>query len=161
MKTTSIYTLLLVAVFMVQSCEPLENVSDVPEIHFLSFSEPYYFESGGVPSYAADLSFSFIDGDSDIGVIRSSGTDTVNLVFIPFQKAGGLYDSVDAELYGQKFTIKNDERLDRDGRTVKGEITVQILYFLKPPFDTLRYDFYLLDRAGNKSNVETTSDIAF
>jgi hypothetical protein len=65
------------------------------------------------------------------------------------------------ETYGRKYTIKKDDMLDRNGQAVKGEISVEIQYILLPPFDTMKYEFYIMDRAGNKSNIESTSDIPF
>jgi hypothetical protein len=68
-----------------------------------------------------------------------------------------------AEIYGREYFISKHEQLNRVGqnKTVKGEIKVQIYYFLAPPYDTIRYDFYIVDRNGNKSNIESTTDIAF
>ena len=52
--------------------------------------------------------------------------------------------------------------LDREGqnKTLKGEISVDIEYFTID-YDTLRYSFYLMDRAFHRSNVDTTDEIIF
>ena len=52
--------------------------------------------------------------------------------------------------------------LDREGqnKTLQGEIMVDIQYLLIE-YDTLKYSFYILDRAFHHSNVDTTSEIIF
>ena len=40
-------------------------------------------------------------------------------------------------------------------KTVKGDINIEIDLTIQTP-DTLMYSFYLIDRAGHKSNTETT-----
>jgi hypothetical protein len=135
----------------------------VPEIGFKSFTLGET-DSLGFRIKTGELVFSFIDGNADFG-IRKTGLnqDTLNLFLIPFQKTGLEYDSLDVDVYGRSYAVMDDEKLIRVGqnKTIKGEIKVQIYYFITPPFDTLRYDFYITDRAGNKSNVESTSDIGF
>jgi hypothetical protein len=56
-----------------------------------------------------------------------------------------------------------DTPLDRVGqnKTVKGFIRIEMYFFVIPEYDTIRYDFYIVDRALNKSNIESTSDIGF
>lgn len=155
---------LIIPALIYTSCEPFEKVSDVPEIHFKSLSEMFRVDTGDIHVNAVDLTFSFIDGNADFGVDKSENpVDTLNFFMIPFQKTDGAYDSIDVDVYGRKYTISRNESLDRIGqnKTVKGDIKVQIQYFIDPPFDTIRYDFYIVDRAGNKSNVESTDDIGF
>jgi hypothetical protein len=154
---------LLFPVILLVSCEPFEKVSDVPEIHFKSYSR-YLVDTLDLTIESGELVFSFRDGDADFGVDTIEyPEDTINLYIIPFQKVDQTYDSIDMDIYGRKYAIYSNERLDRTGqnKTIQGEIKVRIYYFLIPPYDTIRYDFYIMDRAGNKSNVESTSDIGF
>ncbi|NTV84606.1 MAG: hypothetical protein HGA23_09955 [Bacteroidales bacterium] len=148
---------------VIVSCEAIEEVSDVPEIQFKSFILGE-IDSLGFNIKTGELVFSFIDGDADIGIPTSGrGEDTLNLFLLPFKKTDMVYDSLDMDIYGRQYAVLNDEKLIRIGqnKTIKGEIKVQIYYFIVPPFDTMRYDFYITDRAGHKSNVESTSDIGF
>lgn len=163
MKTIqALLSVMFIGFIAAASCEREEELSDIPEIHFKSLNGPYLEDIGGIVRYSADLTFTFADGDSDIGDFTSAGsTDTINLVLLPYQKIDGVYESVDSALYGHRFTVRHHKKLDRDGAAIKGEITVAFGYIIKPPFDTLRYEFYLYDRARHKSNVETTSDISF
>ncbi len=145
------------------SCERLEKVSDVPEIHYKSFSM-LEIDSLGFKIKTGELVFTFIDGDADFGVKTGIQTeDSLNLFLKPYKKTDMVYDSVDMDTYGRMYAVMDDEKLTRVGqnKTIKGEIKVQIYYFIDPPFDTMRYGFYITDRAGHKSNVETTEDIGF
>lgn len=153
----------LVLFLIMSACEPFEKVSDIPEIHFKSY-EPYQLDTIGIIIDAGKLVFTFQDGNADFGLDTViNPLDTINFFMVPFGKTDGIYDSIDANIYGRKYAIYRNDRLDRTGqnKTVRGEIELQIYYFIPPPFDTIRYDFYIVDRAGNQSNVESTSDIAF
>ena len=143
------------------SCESIEEGNDVPEIKFISF-ELYELDTLSSRIKAGELIFSFIDGKANFGVDEGTNTkDTLNFFLIPFQKlTDGTYERVEDTL---KYRIRNDEKLTRTGqnKTIKGEIKLQLFYFVTPPYDTLRYEFYIVDRAGNHSNTETTSNLGF
>lgn len=149
------------AALVLSACEPIERVSNVPEIEFKSFTL-YDRDTLGFQIKAGELIFSFIDGNADFGVLPNSN-DTLNLFLDPFHKVDMAYVPLNVDTFGRKYAVMNDEALVRIGqnKTVKGEIKLQVYYFGIPPFDTIKYDFYILDRAGHKSNVESTSDITF
>jgi hypothetical protein len=151
----------ILAALVLSTCEPIERVSDVPEIQFKSFAL-YDKDTLTFQIKVGEMVFSFIDGDADFGVIQNSN-DTLNLFLTPFKKVNMAYEPLNVDTFGRKYAVMNDEALVRIGqnKTVKGEIKLQIYYFVIPPFDTIRYDFYILDRAGHKSNVASTSDISF
>jgi len=151
----------LLAALVISACEQIEKVSDVPEIEFKSFAL-YDRDTIGFQIKVGEMIFSFIDGNADFGVLPNSN-DTLNLFLIPYQKVNRVYEPLDVDTFGRKYAVLNDEKLVRIGqnKTVKGEIKLQVYYFVIPPFDTMRYDFYIMDRAGHKSNVESTSDISF
>jgi hypothetical protein len=106
------------------------------------------------------MTFRFKDGDADIGVNGNNADSPNNLILVPFQKLNGVYDSIDPEKYQREYKIKRNELLNT-GKAVQGEITVSINYLLPLPFDTIRYNFYVIDEAGNQSNTDSTADIAF
>ena len=158
-----IIPVVIISALIYTSCEPFEKVSDVPEIRFKKYTS-FVIDTLDMIVPVGELVFSFVDGDADFGIdTRFQNADTVNLFLNAFQKVGGVYDSVNANTYGRKYGIFRDEHMDRTGgnTTIKGDIKLQIYYFLTPPFDTIRYEFYIVDRAGHKSNVESTTDIAF
>jgi hypothetical protein len=158
MKTERIFLATLVIITgILFACEPLEDVSDIPEIRFKKYTNTMVLDSLGNLLPGGSLEFTFQDGNSDFG---QKNTDS-NLILIPYQKINGVYDSVDYEAYGKAFIISYNDYLDRSGSTVKGEIKVDIVFYVTPPFDTIRYNFFIIDRSGHKSNVESTPDIAF
>jgi hypothetical protein len=152
----------IVLALLYTACEPLEKVGEVPEIRFKSYT-PVMVDTYGIQRPGAILAFTFEDGNADFGIDPTlEDPDTANLFLHPYQKLDGQYDSIDFHTYGRWYPILRDAKMDRTSgnTTVKGEIQLTIVYFLPPPFDTIRYDFYITDRAGNKSNVESTIDIA-
>jgi len=159
------YIKIIIPVFLsslfINSCESIEEGNDVPEIKFKSF-ELYELDTLSSRIKAGELIFSFIDGNANFGVDEeSTSKDTLNFFLIPFQKLiDGSYERVDDTL---KYRIRNDEKLTRTGqnKTIKGEIKLQLFYFVTPSYDTLQYEFYIVDRAGNHSNTEKTSNIGF
>lgn len=163
MKTIRVLLpVIFTGLFLGVACEPEEKISDIPEVNFKSLNGPFLVQQGDITLRGAELVFGFKDGNSDFGVdVTQSPPDTINLYLIPFEKVNGVYDSIDADLYGRKYTIRKDPKLERSDGAVKGEIKVLITYVLKPPFDTMRYEFYILDRAGNMSNIESTSDFSY
>ena len=56
------------------------------------------------------------------------------------------------------YRIPYMERLGQN-KILKGTIAVTFLYLFYSPGDTIRYDFYVQDRALNQSNVASTSEI--
>jgi hypothetical protein len=157
-------------VLMAYGCIKTEPVSPVPHITFKSFHLYQAVDSLQNLNLYGDLSFGFIDGDADIGMyyLQDSNTwneNNYNVYLKPFQKIDTSYyaipdDSTKPPLY---FIIAHDPKLDRveQNKTINGTITISIKYEIIPPYDTIRYNFYIRDRANNKSNVESTSDIGF
>jgi hypothetical protein len=160
---------LLMLGMLIAACEPPEKVSPIPEITFKSFTLEDYIDSLGNQGKLGTLKFDFIDGDADIGsfvadteTTEESLKNKYNIFLIPFEKMpDGYYDSVATDPL--KYIIRYNEKLNRVGqnKTIKGEIKINIQYFIIPAQDTLRYEFYILDRAGNRSNTAYTSDIGF
>lgn len=67
---------------------------------------------------------------------------------------------IDTLVFNQQ--LPYDEKMDREGqnKTIKGTIRVTLYFPLELPYDTMRLEFYIRDRALNKSNVEATNDFA-
>jgi len=161
--------LFLITATLILACEMPETVSPLPEITYKSFLLENYRDSLGNQGKLGTLKFDFIDGDADIGSIiydydttEESLEKKYNVFLIPFEKLpDGAYDSVETQPL--KYIIRYNDKLNRVGqnKTVKGEIEISIQYSIIPPQDTLRYEFYIVDRARHRSNMEFTSDIGF
>jgi len=155
----SITPIVIILALIFTSCEPFEKISEVPEIHFKEYKLYDGIDTLDNPIKIGELVFTFVDGDADIGV---NTKDEKNLFLLPYEKSDGVYDSIDAITYGREYSILYNEKLTRTGqnKTIKGEIKAVITYFFDQPFDTIKYDFYILDQSGHKSNIESTRDIA-
>jgi hypothetical protein len=144
------------------SCEPTEY-SDVPEIRFISFTPFINTSDSTMVHMSARMMFSFRDGKANFGIEAADSTkNTHNIFFIPYKKVHGVYDTISRASYGWMYRVLKDDKMERTGinKTIEGEISIDMDYFLPPPFDTIRYKFYILDRANNQSNIDSTRDIA-
>jgi hypothetical protein len=164
-------TAIVLLTVVVASCVKTEPVSPVPEITFKRF-EVFYAYDTLLEQYipVGELEFSFIDGDADIGMYEediiedTTGWDerNYNVFLTPYQKIDTLYYLIepDSSKPPPYYTIWHDSKLDRVGqnKTIKGDITLTLNDL--PEFDTIRYEFFIRDRAGNESNLETTTDVS-
>ena len=157
---------LIIVTFIVSACIKTEPVSPIPEITFKSLSLADVDTSLDNVLLGGVLVFDFIDGDADIGVETADANNTnlsdsvrYNLFLTPYSKIDGNYSLIEYDSIPPYYSILRDDKLDRVGqnKTIKGTITVVIVDL--PPYDTIRYDFMLRDRAGHNSNVETTTDL--
>ncbi len=152
------------------ACIETEPVSPVPEVTFKSIELVNIVDTSlDNPNLkGAILKFEFIDGDANFGVYESVASDTslpdslrYNLFLDPFYKVDGSYFRVefDTNYPPPYYSIFYNQKLNRVGqnKTVKGTITLTITDI--PLYDTIKYDFYIRDRAGNNSNVESTTDL--
>ena len=159
--------ILIPAAILLAGCPTPKVLPDIPRVEFRSFvleekPNPLGIVLTGV------LNFYFEDGDGDIGFHASldslSQPDSVkyNLFLTIYEMVDGEYRMVDTSELDTK-PFYRIPPLDREGqnKTLKGEIEVEIEYFVFDGDDTLRYSFYILDRAYNRSNTDTTTEIIF
>lgn len=150
-------------VLFISGCEKAESYSEVPYIEFKSYRVFDTIVPGFPQNKVAAITFSFVDGDGDIGY-RSDIADTTkrdNLYFSRYEQRNGKLINVDSLLKDSiKFSIPYDDVMNREGqnKTLKGSIKIN-LDELIINYDTIKYDFYIIDRAGNKSNIAQTPEI--
>jgi hypothetical protein len=161
------------ALLLFYSCAKTEIVSPVPHITFESFELFNAYDSLlGNNIKMGELKFKFIDGDADIGIKTSvdstkPNTYNYNIFLYPYQKVNGSYLKIDFDTSITAsppfYRISYDSKLGRVGqdKVIKGTIKLDIPYYVTPSYDTIRYLFYILDRSMNKSNTDSTTDIAF
>jgi hypothetical protein len=144
------------------SCEKPKTYSDIPEIEFRDFR---IFDTvvSGFNQRKVSISFSFVDGDGDIGYREDlvDSTKKDNLIFSRYEQRNGVLVNVDSLLVDSiKYSIPYNDIMKREGqnKTLKGTIRIN-LDELVINYDTIRYDFYIKDRAGHKSNVASTPEI--
>lgn len=150
----------------------MQKYPDIPRIEYLGFEKIYnpdleLFDRGV-------LSFSYEDGDGDIGL--NSG-DTFppynpgseyhyNLVITYFEMQNGILTEVPILWYNpqtEEFdTLSLSARIpdltpDGVNKSISGEIyDTLFIYNFNSDFDTLKFDAYIVDRALNKSNTIST-----
>lgn len=159
-KISALTFILLIGVF---SCQKIESLPDTPAISFKNFILRDTIDPLGNEGKVGELTFEFEDGDGDIGALQpdslSPDTANFNLFFKIFNKIDGEFDEVPADDLETplKYRVPYIKK-EGQNKTLKGEIQVDFLYLLFE-YDTIKYSFYLVDRAFHKSNVETTPEI--
>ena len=152
------------------SCVKTEPVSPVPEVKFKSIEVFEAIDSLGNHVVISELKFHFIDGDADFGletpfVEDSSDLYNYNVFLIPYEKIDTFYVGIKQDTLKPPpfYRIMRDTPLDRVGqnKTIQGTISIDIQHSPVPDYDTMRYDFYIVDRAFHKSNLESTADFGF
>jgi hypothetical protein len=166
MKKYAPYIILLVTVITLIGCPGIETIPEIPEITYKSFTLTRTTDALGNDMLLGELTFMFRDGDGDIGLeapdsIPEGDTSFFNLFFTLYEKTDGDYrmisnDDLPSPLY---YRIPFMEK-EGNNKTLKGDIKVEFEY-LTIDYDTIRYTFFLIDRAGHKSNIDTTADIGF
>jgi len=165
-KVLSLFCVLGFAGWCLWSCSGPHSYPETPEITFKSLSFESVTTDLGSDQMAV-LIFSFVDGDGDIGV--RSPDDSISKIhytwykklpdgrYEPYQfpNTGTVTDST-AIPYGS--VMNKDEA---NNRTLKGTIQIALSAPRNPQnVDTMRIDFYIFDRARNKSNIENTPDFS-
>ena len=144
------------------SCKKIEEFSEIPEITFKDFILVDTLDKIGNKIKHGELIFDFIDGDGDIGIEvpdSINNSDTSNLFFTLYKKIDGDFVEVDTET-PIEYRIPFMEPKGQN-KTLKGEIKIEFEYYLNFEYDTIKYEFYLVDRAKHKSNIESTPEISF
>jgi hypothetical protein len=140
----------------------VEQLSAVPHIEYTSFTIFDTTDILGNTSKGGRLKFHFEDGDGDLGLDAPSAsqTDSTDLFFTLYRKVGGIMVQApdNDPLKPSAYRIPYLEKLGQN-KILKGTISVTFLYLFYSPADTIRYDFYIEDRALNVSNVASTNEI--
>jgi len=148
-------------------CPTPKTLPDIPRVEYKSFILEKKINALNQEILTGTLTFDFEDGDGDIGFealqdsLDAPDSLKYNLFLTLYEMVNGKYRELDtSELLSPPYY--RIPPLDREGqnKTLKGEISVDIEYFTIE-YDTLRYSFYLMDRAFHRSNVDTTEEIIF
>ena len=151
-------------IFASYSCRKIQQLPATPHIDFTSFTIFDTTDILGNSSKGGRLKFRFEDGDGDLGLnppTIAGRTDSTDLFLTLFRKKAGSMDSVsglDPLLPSPALRIPFMERLGQN-KILKGTISVTFIYQSYLPTDTIKYDFFIKDRALNESNVASTSEI--
>jgi len=160
------YSLFVLAIGLVLgSCRKIVQLPPEPYIEFQNFTVIDTSDILGNFLKGGRLKIYFEDGDGDLG-LRAAETgeeDTTNLFLTMYRKTGGKMVPVpdDDLMKPSDYRIPYMERTGNN-KILKGTIAVTFLYLFYDPADndTIIYDIYIRDRAGNNSNTVSTSEIA-
>jgi hypothetical protein len=162
MRKIKYLLLLLIIVAVYDSCKKIVQLSTVPHIDFTNFVVFDTADILGNHSKGGRLRFHFEDGDGDVGLnpVGADQPDSTDLFLTLFRIKGGVRTPapLNDPIYPSSYRIPYMERLGRN-KILKGEISVTLLYLFYSPGDTISYDFYIMDRALNQSNIASTSNI--
>jgi hypothetical protein len=162
MKIIKYFGIILIACFGLDSCKKIEQLPATPRIEFTSFTIFDTLDILGNQAKGGRLKFYFEDGDGDLGLDPPSiiQTDTTNLFLTLFHiKGSNLVPAASNDpLKPSPYRIPYMERLGRN-KILKGNISITFLYLFYSPADTIKYNFYLKDRALNVSNEASTGEI--
>ncbi len=160
-------TILVISIGLIStnwSCRKIESLPEIPRVEYKSFALSESTDTLGNQVVKGELTFYFEDGDGDIGwkerqvdsLMQSSDSLNSNLFLSLYEKVDSQYMEVELNepLY---YIIPYIER-EGQNKTLKGEVKVDLYYYLIE-YDTIRYDFFIVDRARHKSNVDSTGDI--
>ncbi len=159
--TVLIFTITLIAA---TGCFKVEYLPAEPKIEFTSFEIFDTLDILGNTSKGGRLLFRFEDGDGDLGLSAPTGSqeDTTNLQLTLFRKINGsmvkVTDKFDPLLPYSSYRIPYMERLGQN-QILQGTIAVTFIYQNYSTGDTIKYEFYIKDRANNISNTEETAGI--
>jgi hypothetical protein len=157
------YFLIIIFIVAPASCIKVKTLPDEPHIEYRSFTVFDTVDILNNEMKGGRLKFYFEDGDGDLGYVSpeiSEEPDSINLFFTLYRKTNGVMNPApdDDPLKPSGYRIPYMERQGQN-KILKGTISVTFLYLFYSVNDTIRYDFYIKDRAGNLSNTASTSEI--
>lgn len=164
MRFAGSIALSLFMLIILDSCKKIEHLPPRPSIEFRSFETFDTTDILGNSAKGGRLKFYFEDGNGDLG-LEPPGTyfgqsDSTNLFFSLLRKSGGVFVPADDDdpLDPSDYRIPYMVRLGQN-KILKGTIKVTFFYLFWEPSDTIKYEFYIEDRANLVSNVVTTCEI--
>ncbi len=153
---------MIVCLLLLASCMKKEVYSDVPVIAFQSFTPVYDTAKVMVKGY---LTISFRDGNGDIGLQPGETQppyDTGSIYYYNF--IIDYYELIHGKFVKLQSTVPFSARIpyltpDDPNKAIKGIIVDTLTLNPKPVHDTVKFKFFIYDRALHKSNVDSTPPI--
>ena len=156
--------LLILILLYTYSCQEITKYSEIPFISYESHISGDSTDILGNKVKFVTLTFSVIDGDADFGLMDSDTMppyDTIynyNFFSTLFAKTGGEYQEMEILLGNYRIPFLEGE----SGKAYKADIDIKFEYFYAlMPADTIKYEFYVVDKALNQSNIVQTPEIIF
>lgn len=146
---SGLYYLLIFMVWI--GCRSNDNLSNIPSIQWIGISK-IIMDQGDLNQDSVLIQIAFEDGDGDLGYGSSDPRKDITVID---QRTGLVSDQ-----------FKIPDLPNSNGRSIKGDIQLRLYTTccifpnnIPPctapsqyPFDTIVYEVFLTDKAGNKSN---------
>lgn len=153
------------SVVIFYSCIKIQTLPPEPRVEYTSFEVFDTLDLLGNAVKGGELKFYFEDGDGDLGYLppepeEEEEVDSANLFFTLYRVIDGV-ESLAPENDPLKPSDYRIPYMERQGQNkiLKGTISITFLYLFYSTEDTIKYDFFVKDRAGNVSNTASTSII--
>lgn len=153
----------IIAVILVTACEEITTINPIPVIEFKEFTLEEGRDTLGNMVFEGKLLFSFSDDDGADLAYTPYGDTLYSIITVPYIKhPDNSYVESDFDTVNNYLIYDEDMNISKVGQnqTLHGDIEITRYYFMIPA-DTVRYEFYIVDKDDNQSNVEVTSDIGF
>jgi hypothetical protein len=150
-----------IGILVFSSCHKIEQVSPRPSIEYQNFTIFDTTDILGNEAKGGRLKFRFQDGDGNVGIMNNPlQDDSTNLFFILYRKVNGkmVVAGPNDPLKPSEYRIPFMERRGQN-KIMQGTISVTFYYLFYSKTDTIMYDFWIRDRASNRSNTASTSEI--
>ena len=149
---------------IISGCGEIVSYPDVPSVEFKAFNLYTSTDILGNQILLGKLDMDFTDGDGDVGINQPSSGDLpdtlqFNLFLNLYEVINKIPNKIEGPVGELKYRIPYMERIGQN-KTLQGTITVDIEY-KSIEYDSIFYTFYILDRAFNRSNTDTTRLIIF
>jgi hypothetical protein len=153
---------MITGIILLSSCMKKEVYPDIPEIAFQSFITQF---DTGIYAKRGFLTISFKDGNGDIGLWpnqKEPPFDTgsiyyYNYIIDYYEMQNGTFVKVALDPpYNARIPYLTP---DDPNKAIKGIIVDTLALNPMPLHDTVKFKFFIYDRALNKSNVDSTPPI--
>lgn len=149
--------LVIASLIFITACNKVESYDNTPYITESSFDlekNASGFDTGLV------LKFTYTDGDGNVGL---TDADTIppydkNVIIDYYEKQGNVFRKI--LIPGTTDTLNFNSRIKAFGvgNPTKAEVSVKINIGVVIA-DTVRFDYYIIDKDLNRSNLKTTGPI--
>lgn len=160
MKKLLLFT--FITLLLLPACEKITNINPVPVIKFREYTLEQARDTLGNTLIQGKLLFDFSDDDGADLSTKSFGDTIYSIFTTPYIKnpdntyLKAEFDTTYYLVYDENMNISKVGQ----NKTLHGDMEITKNFYVIPA-DTIRYDFYIVDIDGNKSNVEQTNDIGF
>jgi hypothetical protein len=151
-RTIFIWFIVFLLPMFLYNCQKIRSYPDVPVLNFKSFT---YIDT--------TLTFTYADGDGNFGtnLAGDSLNNLYDMFLSMYQKKDTSYTIVSA-VGTIPWDINSIPQPQGQNKTMRGDIAVSLrntLSALQNFPDTFRFEFYIIDRADNRSKTVKTPDL--